>query len=216
MKKVVLIAIAAAFVAALPTVATATVWDAYTDFSLTNNPNGAWSYGSTWDFTAEGWVFQPKTVPFYTIGWWDNIDPGSVVCVLTDTVIVCTAPDGDPYECPIVRWTAPADGMYSISFAFQQYSPDHWGDVTGAVLVNRSVVYSQYRPEDDMTIYSYDGVASLLAGDTIDFTMDSGPGDYYADWDRFWITVETVPEPSSIIALLAGLGGLAGMIRRRS
>lgn len=244
MKKTVLTALAAAFFAALPVVTTAATWDLYDDFSIVNNPNGQWAYGYSPSFAA-GYAFSAFPDHFENPdvpGWWVNTG-GEVPLLLDWTNAVapnvaipslagCTGPGSmhsdTLFEMNVVRWTAAEAGVYDVSASWQQLlgRDDLRGDWTCYVVVNGVAIFSAYKPDywsvptDPGIGYEpipYAGQLALAAGDTLDFAVDSGPnGDYRADWFTVDATITTVPEPSSIIALLAGLGGLAGMIRRRS
>ncbi len=63
---------------------------------------------------------------------------------------------------------------------------------------------------------TYTGVvASLNAGATVDFTvMSTSTG--YSCWMGGSASITQVPEPGCILALLCGVGGLAGLLRRRT
>jgi len=93
------------------------------------------------------------------------------------------------------------DGSFTIDFDGQQVdSYDEWG-WSGDGLGYLSVSYT---------------VTALDTGSTLSFTGSNGGGSWYLDdVSLVPLTPVTVPEPSSLVLLLAALGGLPGIRRLR-
>lgn len=191
---------AAAAAAALAVPATgwaANAWNVVTDFSLTSNPSGAWSYG--WSasrgapftlFTAHNNGTHPGVAGdwagpfggccgFYpliginvtTPGHWGSpfIPPG--------TVYAHPGPSG---QNAVIRWTAPTGGSYAVSATWT--GRDQWGTTTDdAVLMNGSDQLFAGEVNGYLAAQSYSGTLRMQAGDTLDFTVGYGNNGSY--WD---------------------------------
>jgi len=183
--------------------AAAQTFNAASDFSVTANPNGAWSYG--WS-TSRGTAFNlfpysgtinattdPNGALLGSLDIWTLygiplvFHNGSPIIITGGTYPQgCCAPiplaalgfhPGPNGENAVVRWTAPASGLYKVNAAFS--GVDYGGNIGTttdvAVLHNGIQLYAgnvvAFGSHYDQ---SFSGTVSVLAGDTIDFTVGYG------------------------------------------
>lgn len=222
-----LVALAATQVCALQ------VWDAVEQFPTNenhSNPFGVWTYGSGGNLE-EGYTVTPFTVWLggtVPIGYYHTSAAyGFVLCNPTDTdqapwkaksLGLCPG-DGVDFAFTVVRWTAPIDGIFKLDAWWQEMGAAYWGSADLRVLVNGSEKFNYYKPSsngvDIAPPVEYTGEFAMQAGDTVDFAYGCGLS-YNSDWLTARYVVSEIPEPASILALMAGLGGLAGFVRRRA
>jgi hypothetical protein len=225
--------IAAALALAATGAAHATSFDAVGDFSLTNgNPNGAWSY-------LAGGSLQTTTSTACEgvtgLACWNNggalPDLAIVAKNVTGSALsgvpgIVTVPvnhlDLAPQDIVsvTVRWTAPAGGTYAISgdflgLALNEQAHGVAVDKNGVSLFTLANMDSQGQSDPFAT------TLALAAGDTLDFIVNTGPGDTNQTGDGplfldtgLTATITTVPEPATSTLLVAGLLGI-GIARRR-
>ena len=181
--------------------AAAQTYNAASDFSASQNPTPkGWSYGQT---TSRGSLpFLPFLVNYSTydgLDIWTNY--GTIVFHNATTTIVkhdCCNPlppgglglhPGYFGENAVVRWTAPAKGLYKVTATFSGLD---FGGQTGtttdvAVLHTGSNGTTQLFAGDIVGFgchdaQSFSGTVSVLAGDTIDFTVGyGGDGNFDSD-----------------------------------
>lgn len=174
-------------VSALPAIATS--WNLASDYSTTANPNGAWSYGWASNSNA-GYTFNLYTVChlFSNMPCWDiaqSITPG-VICNNTGTAQTygcCPMQPGEAGfhpgsngEISIYRFTAPAARNYMVSASF-----------TGLSGTGKDVHVIKNRTGGlfDQQIWNssayYNGIVPLASGDTLDFVLGYGDGNYNSD-----------------------------------
>lgn len=237
MRRILFLALVLAFCAALPAMALGS-WDAVADFSHTQNPNGAWAYGTSGNLTSYNFVVSPSAYeltpfsPVYAGVWgWDWRTPAvaDFLCSVAvnnldhDTLwIPAGTIAGHPGLGPaysVIRWTAPTDGMFQIATRVftTDANPYDFNDLDIAVLVNGVAI-----PESVQfcgIVHGregiYNGSLSLTAGTTVDLAI--GPnGDITSDaWLATYTVTEVVPEPASFAAMATGLIALLGFARRR-
>lgn len=161
----------------------ATVWELANDFSATNNPNGAWSYGyiDMIEGTPAG-AFHLCTDPIATTstaGWqggdsiaggsiWQNTGSVSISGVMPQGVaITCSAYTDLQEKTSTVRWTAPADGTISLLGSFDTGS---YGEGYRGVFHNGTAIW---RVSYSAGTFDFPSIA-VAAGDTIDFVVWQG------------------------------------------
>jgi hypothetical protein len=210
--------------------ATAATYDALNDFSLSSNPNGAWSYGTLSSFT--GGTFAPFTVASSDVNysgqqlWWnggsfpnaaavDKNTSGSTVSFFT--IVQPTDMlrlDGENFIAD-VRWTAPASSFYDVAGLFQRI--DNAPQPVNVRIVQDSTTvlfavdaftgFNNQQPFNLANLF-------LPAGTTLDFAEGAGQPSF--DSTGLKLTITTVPEPSTLVlASLAGLC-LCALARRRA
>jgi hypothetical protein len=232
-----LLLLVAAFLS-MSQLAAAQTFNAASDFSPTANPNGAWSYGwSASRGTAFnvfpdavnycGYGFGLGSIYNYICPGQDmwtaylngNLEPVIVHngTPYTFDAISCCNPTppgglllhpGPGGENAVIRWTAPAKGLYKVTATFSGL--DYGGPTTTdvAVLHNGTQIFS-----DNVSGFGYinarpfSSTVSVLAGDTIDFTLGYGTdGDYGADSTGLdaVITAESQVLSSDLTNLISG------------
>lgn len=186
--------------AALASTCSAQTWNTYSDFSATSNPNGVWSYG--WAPTLTGaftvytlpWSYSTvmpawTAVPFENSGPFVAINPTAGIVGVSGTDIQVppqTAwfhPGLGGNEVSAYRWTAPANGQYTVSAAFAKIdlgnSIQHQGNVrvAGQTVFTQPIDISGAPTTFSATTYS------LSTGQTVDFiisVISSSAGGAYA------------------------------------
>jgi hypothetical protein len=152
------------------------VYDLKTDWSDTQNPNGAWSYRSL--YYGELMINDPfawASASYPNEGWIRKITSSSVVPGYLEVGDVSL---GTPYGLQVFpRWTAPASGTITISATMWQVNPDMLSFVYIVLLHNGSLL--QEHPGGALgTRTSPDELLALnvpvQAGDTIDLSCQEG------------------------------------------
>ena len=195
----------------------ASTYSAADDFSSSNNPNGAWSYG--WSATL-GSTFNLDTTSTNSyqatglIGWLGNQEPGGYPFVLDNdtasTILFGSATavqpgqllehPGDGYHA-VVRWIAPFSGMYGISATFSGLSSA--GDSVDVHILHNGTPIFNSAVFGSPSPTSYSAITNLVVGDTIDFVV--GDGGNGKNEDATALSATIVPEaPLSTCPNLVG------------
>ncbi len=155
-------------------------YNAVTDFSTTNNPNGVWQY------LVSGALLTTPVSREGVSGWWNGLQIPNSAGIFnnpTSTTIDNRFQaehlhlDPESYANVALQFTAPNSGTF-----------DFTGDFIGAdgyqyahpveILVNGALVYSNtistYQQSDAFNIQE-----TLAAGDTVDFAVETGSGGVY-------------------------------------
>lgn len=227
-----------ALMGAMSTQAKATVYDAVNDFSISQNPNGPWAYGtgtggSTFalmpnaesnGFAGPNFQYWQVSNPVYSVPLIGKNIGGSTLT--SGTVVI---PTGELLIHPgqatdvIVQWTAPTAGTYSYAGGFELLDINPTG-VIGEVFKDGTQLYSGLLTgpgADQATLTpgqaeSFAGLVTLNAGDTLSFVVNND-GNFLDDSTGLTATISAVPLPAALPmfgAVVAGLGGLAAMRRR--
>lgn len=207
-----------------------TIYDAVSNFSLSSNPNGTWSY-----LYDQGLGLQPLPDSIQNANaatglneWWNGqSQPNSIsVCqntsggTLTYSTTIVQPPNLlalDPEDhTVIVRWTAPESGTWTLTGLFQGIDTSQKAHEV-AILENYSTIvlsptaisaYGQQVPFSESL--------PLTAGENLDFVVASTGG--YTNFSTglsATISIPSVPEPSTLALLGAGAIGLIGYRWRR-
>jgi PEP-CTERM motif len=205
------------------------------DFSLGSNPGGAWSYGwasgleggfnlnlFNWAFAsaanvAVGWAAQnPALVSdanpsvLYLLNGAGALFSYSTISAQSNTVNLHPGPAG---ELAVARWTAPTAGLYQISGNFR--GNDVAGTTTDVHVLHNANAIVNSAVSGFGTTQGFSQTVSLAAGDRIDFAVGTGGNGYFNDSTGLSAIISAVPEPSSYAFLIAGLGVVAFIARRR-
>jgi len=215
-------------------------WDLWADSNTPTAVTGQWSHGCSQDVNP-GYAFMMMDEPQYTDGdtvlrWlntrshtggsFDTAPLQLRTCELENpwmayfelNSMYCAGGDGEDSHpnFNVFRWTAPQAGVYEVAVTLggTKASLSMPWLVNCQVLVDGVSQYSQDFKYADGSL-AYTGVFSVGAGSVIDLAI--GPGDVSGGWTKVSEHIKTtVPEPSSILALLAGMGGLVGLLRKRA
>ncbi len=215
-------------------------WNVEDDFSATENPNGAWSYGWSYSLTSGFTLFDEHSTIWTLSRWKVSWGANAPVVLRNETggevSTCCTTwepgqfslhpsqggPPNDAY-C-VARWTAPDAGVYAVSATFTGLDYITPGiEVTSAtvhVLVNGTSHFDDSIIGDDASA-TYSTSVTLLAGDTVDFVVGDSGGDNY-DTTALDATVSlapTIPTVSEwgmgVMTLLVLIAGTLELSRRR-
>lgn len=179
-----------------------TVYDAVNDFSVTS-PTGVWSYGYT---ATRGSHFFPYNQPHTDVAdydapgidMWNMVNTGNqpplvshnrsgalrTYSTVRHPVGVLNLHPGQHGENSVVRWTAPAAGLYQVKGRFQSIDA-YPGGTDVAVLHNSggelfsgliSGLPSAPGGEEKFTLLVY-----VEAGDTVDFSVGYGANNTYSN-----------------------------------
>jgi len=217
-------------------------YDATVDFSGSANANGVWSYGTTGTSLSGNfalYTFQEASLVPYTTGtaagwnmgdgqlpWVAKTGAAGMTCCGSVQVPAntLTMHPGAAGEYAVIRFTAPTAGLYQVSASFwgqdnAANNPNLPGTTTdvhvhvGSVDVFSGAI-SGFGPG---TLVSYTGVLSLAAGSSIDLMVGYGSNNlYYNESTGVAATITAVPEPQTIALMLAGLGMVGFVARRRA
>ena len=203
-------------------------FDLAANFSASQNPNGAWSFG----WMAPGsTVFNPYTTSFAAFGLslneWrgafpDNNGsaPPNVTFNSTDTPITVsdttwlphqvTFHPGEHDERSVIRWISPLAGPASLTAAFEGRS----GFATSGVEIfqNSTLLFSgAVLGTGAASQLSFAANLTLQTGDLIDFRVNYGNGDWASDTTQIGAVITPVPEPSPASLLALGIGVVLGL-----
>lgn len=168
----------------------AQTYDAASQFSVTTNPNGVWSYG-----------FEPNLAAFFSLydqvatdnngiaGWWYQTTTPSPPRVLYNTsgqpvtegtwtlparkLALYPGPEDNTNEYSVVRWTAPAGGTVAIGGDFIGYDTQPVATTDVHVLYKTSALFFGMIQSYN-TPLSFSMTQVVNAGDTIDFLVGFG------------------------------------------
>ena len=194
------------------------IYDPAVDWSISDNPNGVWSYRS-----GSGTLFDTGAVIGGDGGAVERWSAGgsSDPCITynpTSEEVVGWLIHWAPYEIGmgssgdsngiILRWTAPSAGNWAVDALF---TTTQEGNIGGTIYVakNGTEVFS-HGVGNYLDSSSYADTLSFAAGETLDFRVT---GDKFV---RPEITISQVPEPCSLVlVVLGGIGILAYAWRKR-
>lgn len=208
-------------------------------FSLTNSPNGVWTYG--WQQQLGGALipYDNLSNPAAAISMWNmQGDAGAGIAGLvwknttaqpcdlwgwTEPGQVCLHP-GPADQKAVVRWTARAGGRLRINAVFSGQNPS--GDSADVrVLKNEASLYSSYvsgfagRSSNNFAdrfganpIRTYKGETDVVAGDVIDFCVGYGGNGYSCDLTGLDASITRFSPFPTLAATRSAAGGSAVMI----
>lgn len=206
----------------------ATIYDAAAEFSPTDNPNGPWSYGYKPTFNGP-FIPAAQTGAVGPIDFWyggvaSDGNPAISRNGSTSTAFNGTARylpgqlvmhPGPGNEYAVLRFTNPEAGLASFTASFE--GVDIVGTTTDVyVLQNGSVVFSGlvngFGPGTGPTFTTPDTFA-LNRGDTLDFMVGFGNGNYFFDSTGVSVRITVVPEPGTLALSAVGLAAMVWLAR---
>ena len=178
-------------------------WDVADDFSITRNPNGRWSYGSS---ASLGGAFRgDHTSVILGDGTWHWVHPvnqlPSVAYNPTDAPANFLLPrqaaahPGPNGSYGVVRWIAPQDGVVNVVAEFTGRD----SSTTDVHILHNSRVGQQVFSGTISgfgSAQSFDGTVTVAAGDTLDFLVGDGGNGYVSDTTSVAATIR-YPGPAS-------------------
>ena len=206
-------------------------WNAANDFNASTNPSGAWSYGWTSTLGGAFTAFSINGAGYGVDQWWGA--NGSVVfhnptsgalspwgTIYAEPGALAAHP-GSQGELAVVRWTAQSSGSYTVNAGFYGISQSGQTTTTDVHVLKNGVSsfdglveghWANEKVRVGPSVLNF----SLNAGDNVDFVVGYGSnGNYYCDSTRLDATITAVPEPETYAMLLAGLGLVGAIARRR-
>ena len=190
-------------------------YNAVGDFSISSNPNGAWSYGYSYG-VGSAFILDTTNTASYGPGlalggWMGNVDTnvganypyalknftGSPVANNGTTIYQPGQLGLQPGESnveSIVRWTAPFSGTFSLNVTFSGLD-NFFGDSADVHILKNGV--SIFNSVVNPSPASFSGLQSLLAGNTIDFVVGNGGNGLNGDSTGLSATI-AVPEPGTL------------------
>ena len=148
-------------------------WDMSAEYSIINNPNGAWSYGRKWN--PGGSAFDILNIRWGDSGWYlGNWGHGGPSIQEGPNLWAKDNSNG----IPVVRWTCPISGYYNLSSSFK--GVDSRGvDVATYVTLNDSIIFNDnIEAYLEITEYSFDCIF-LNQNDYLDFSIKWNGNIYY-------------------------------------
>ena len=215
------------------------IFNVASDFSLTNNPNGAWRYGWSSSLGSNFNLYNNvrKETPTIDV-WYDSAKVWAVYVGQNSTATVdnshptITFPPSQLWfhpgyygEYSIVRWIAPEAATYSLATMFTGL--DHVGPTTTDVHVLHNNIWlfsNLINGFGASSAKSFTTDVKVEVGDTIDFAVGYGSNQTYLyDSTGLDATIsttppavsESVPEPSTVLGGLAFSAFIAKMRMKR-
>jgi YD repeat-containing protein len=178
------------------------------DFSASQNPNGAWTYGSKASANSDFARYATSDVPLSGLERWRNSagepmvghnNTGTTLSYATvnlppDLLTLHPGPSG---EKSVVRWTARAAGTMKFEGRFQGL--DTGGTTTDVTVIHNSSVplfsgaVNGYGTQTPFMLFK-----TVAAGDTIDFVVGTGGNNtYYGDSTGLAVTITPLETPAT-------------------
>jgi hypothetical protein len=199
----------------------ASTYNAVTDFSLSSNPNGVWSYRSGGSLLSSPVIGSGSTAGWNE--WWNgkavpnsadigaNVT-GKTLTIANSIVMPTNVLQMDPEATGnvAVRFTAPAAGTYSIIGNFLGIDTNeklHSVEIThnGVAIFTNTI--SAYNQND-----SFNLTETLSAGDVIDFVNETGSTTYEDLSTGLSVTIATFVAQPTITAVVNAANFQSGPI----
>lgn len=189
----------------------ADIFDATTDFSITNNPNGVWSSGYQTSLNSSLVLFDVKTsVPnsywIWTSSITNNLNTPSVLKNIQTSGSLNGLPPNmislhpGPNIYATLRFTAPKTASYSLELNF--FAGDG-GETDAYAILNNDTNNPLYYSPITSNNPSFNSVLNLISGDKIDILVGPAGGFGFDTTPlTFRLTEQVVPEPHTIILSL--------------
>lgn len=178
------------------------VWNFADDFSMTQNPNGAWSFGwrtaanqpltiyadqGTQCNVTEGWLYF---IADYCPSVYHNPHDYPVTCLTMTMQPHQAGFSPGPAQQSVVRWTAPGPQTAHLTVHFESLD---WGTRRVYVYVNGSQKFTTILNSDGQTA-DYSTTMAVQTGDVVDCAIAPLPLHYYNS-----TALEFVVETSGVV-----------------
>jgi hypothetical protein len=208
-----------AYIAIIPIASAQSMFNLAADFSASQNPNGAWSFG--WMAPSNS-IFNlyPTHVAAYGLGldeWHgpfqnDNgTSPPDVVSNPTDAPFTVsdttwlphqiTFHPGEQGERSVIRWTSPFAGPASLAAVFEGRS----GFATSEIEIyqNSTLLFSgSVLGTGAASHISFATNLVFQVGDPIDFRVNYGNGDWASDTTQIGVVITPAPQPQPSLTIM--------------
>jgi len=205
----------------------ASAFSAAGDFSIVNNPNGAWSYGWSTNIGSAFILDTLKTTTSFgqpgldewlngqgdgnaSVQYNTTANPIFIGGHTTFQVGVLGINPGTNSAYGIVRWTAPSAGSFTITATFSGISTIGASTDVHIFLDGNSIFNSTVNGVPAPAVFSQ--IENLVLGDTIDFEVGNENGNNHDDTTDLVATI--VPEPTTL-ALVGMSAGCLFLLRFR-
>lgn len=192
--------------------ASASIYDAASDFSATDNPNGVWSYGWSETLGSTLHLYTDQSINPGGVDVWYG--PGNTLVGHNGTGVASIAwpvdqlgfHPGQNNLYSVIRWTAPSTETFTITAS---YSTADNATTDVHVLNNgNSLFQGDINGFGSNALFSPITIA-LNAGDTIDFAVGWGTnGNINSDTTGMSATISSVPIPGTVWLFGSILTGL--------
>ncbi len=202
-------------------------WNLATDYSGTNNPTGAWTYGYLTGSTFNVFTQTVYSASFGSTGWYSGTLPNVPYIGINDqgSTVYGISPGqvslGSDYGVPEARWTAPSTGIFNVSAEVGGTLLEDIGfgnaNADLAALQINGVNQGVTGVSNNVYSWSISNV-SLTAGQTVDIYIGQqvGAGNTNTVFSINEITPST-PEPGTVgFAVGLAVSGAELLRRRRS
>lgn len=204
--------------------ASAQTYDLLAQFDTVNNPatTGGWSYGYREN---PGSAFQLLTYRYSdsgsTLGGWAadaSTYPDVEYTTYASTNQITFAQAATTAAAPIIRWTAPSSGTYSIELAFSPFNAFGTSGSTDIFVAQNNVTLYQQNLTGTGGTLTYNATLTFATGDTLDLINDRGTNPGKRVIANATITTAVItPEPGTLgLAALPLLPFAACVARRRN
>jgi hypothetical protein len=234
MKKSTVVAWLAIGILSASSAAQAVTYDAGLDFQTLSNPAGPWSYGyspgsttysmTLFDTTASGNIGSSTYASWTKAGYislgtpviWKNTGASTAYGVAPGQLALHPGPVANGDQA-VLRFTAPTAGRYDYTGIF---GAGDSGGTSGSLAFNGDLLNPLISFASTANSPTFSGFVNMLMGQTLDVVVGNN-GSYFSDTTPVSFRLEStvvaapVPEPETYAMMLAGLGLLGVMTRRR-
>jgi len=200
----------------------ATTWDVTADFSISANPNGAWSYGyeplgggtftkfteTSDSASGKKWFIANTGLPAV----WKNLSGSTIDGLPTGELSLHPSSAGSGTALAVARWTAPTAGTFSVSGSF---GTGDTGWMSYYIFYDNDFSHPVVSHLDDPNTETFSFTRTVVLGNIIEFVVGPGSGGPSSGNTPLKATINSVPLPGAAWLLGFGLLRLVGCRRVR-